>query len=88
MRRQSTCCDFCGDFQNLRQYPTGQGAISWHACEDCATLIDVEHWEQLVERSVAAYGQIRPILDGEKHILRQHVEQLVQAFRSFRLVPV
>jgi len=88
MQRQSTCCDFCGGFQNLRQYPTGQGALSWYACADCASLIDAEYWEQLVERSLDAYGQIRPIPDGEEPILREHVEQLVQAFRSFRPVGV
>jgi hypothetical protein len=88
MQRQSTCCDLCGGFQDLRQYPTGKGAVSWYACADCARLIDAELWEQLIERSIAAYGQIRPIPVGEEPILRQHVEQLVHAFRSFRLVGV
>jgi hypothetical protein len=88
MQCQSPCCDFCGSFQDLRQYSTGHGSVSWYACADCAGFIDAELWKQVVERSLAAYAQIRSIPDGEELILRQHVEQLVQAFRSFRLVSV
>ena len=33
-----------------------------------------------------AFAQIRLIPDGEEPILRKHVEQLVEAFRAFRLV--
>jgi hypothetical protein len=88
MERPLSCCDFCGDCQCLREYPTDHSAVNWYACGNCARLVDAENWERLIERSLAAYGRIRAIPDGEEPILRQHVEQLVQAFRSFRLVAV
>lgn len=72
----------------MRQYPSGQGALSWYACADCARLIDAEHWEEIVEHSLDAYRHIRSISDDEEPILREHVQQLVNVFRSFRLVAV
>lgn len=86
MQRIPSCCDFCGDSNNLREYQAERAGINWFACEDCARLVDAEHWEELIEHSLAAYRQIRPIPDGEEPTLRQHVEQLVHASRSFRLV--
>jgi hypothetical protein len=88
MQSKSACCDFCGDSENLQQYPTADGALNWYACADCAGIIDDGTWNQLIERSLAAYSLIRPIADGERPILREHVAQLVHAFRSFRLVAV
>jgi Ser/Thr protein kinase RdoA (MazF antagonist) len=79
------CCDFCGDSRTFQEYPTNHAAVNWYAWSDCARLIDAEHWEQLIERSLTAYRQVRPIHDGEQPILRKHVEQLTEAFRAFRL---
>lgn len=84
MQQQSSCCDFCGDSQTFQEYATGHGGIKWYACEGCATLVDAERWEQLIEHSLAAYRQIRVIPNGEEPILRQHVEQLINAFRALR----
>jgi hypothetical protein len=50
--------------------------------------MQAEHWGQLIEHSLGAYKQIRLIPDGEEPILRENVEQLVGAFRAFRVVPV
>lgn len=88
MERSPSCCDFCGDYQCLREYPTDDHAVNWYACANCARLIDAENWEQLIERSLEAYGQLRAVPDGEEPVLRNHVEELVNAFRSFRLVPL
>jgi hypothetical protein len=88
MQHQSSCCDFCGDSRTFQDYATDHGGINWYACVDCARLIQAEHWGQLIEHSLAAYRQIRRISDGEEPILRDHVEQLVGAFRAFRVVPV
>ncbi|MBV9482961.1 MAG: hypothetical protein JO249_19795 [Acidobacteria bacterium] len=84
MQCSSSCCDFCGNAADLQQYPTVHGSVTWYACAECARIIATESWEQLIERSLAAYRDIRPITEGEEPILRNHVEQLVQAFRSFR----
>ena len=86
MERPPSCCDFCGDSRTFQEYPTDHAAVNWYACACCARLIDAEHWKQLIERSLEAYAQIRLIPDGEEPILRKHVEQLVEAFRAFRLV--
>ena len=88
MERITCCCDFCGDSHSLREYLIDRGAITWYACEDCARLIGGEHWETLIEHSLAAYRQIRAIGDSEESLLRDHVEQLVKAFRAFRLATV
>jgi hypothetical protein len=62
--------------------------VNWYACGHSATLIDAQNWQQLIERSLAAYVQLRAVPDGEEAVLRNHVEQLVNAFRSFRVVQV
>ncbi len=87
MGRTPFCCDFCGSTEKIQHYLVGDDeTFKWYACADCASLIDAEHWAQLVEHSLAGYRQIRPIPNGEEPILREHVEQLVQAFRSFPLL--
>jgi hypothetical protein len=86
MERPPSCCDFCGDTNCLREYPTDNGGINWYVCATCTQFIDAEKWEQLIERSLNAYVQLRAVPDGEEDVLRKHVEQLVQAFRSFGLV--
>jgi len=86
MERPPSCSDFCGDFRTFQEYPTDHAAVNWYACADCTRLIDAGHWKQLIEQSLEAYAQIRLIPDGEEPILRKHVEQLVEAFRAFRLV--
>jgi hypothetical protein len=86
MDRPPSCCDFCGDSRTFQEYPTDNGAVNWYACANCARLIDAEQWEQLIERSLAAYMQLRAVPDGEESVLRSHVEQLVHAFRAFPLV--
>jgi hypothetical protein len=88
MERPPSCCDFCGESQCLREYPTDRAAINWYACANCARLVEAEKWELLIDDSFAAYRQIGPIPDGEEPALRDHVEQLVNAFRRFRLVTV
>jgi hypothetical protein len=88
MERPPSCCDFCGDCQCLREYPADHGVINWYACANCAALIDGEQWQPLIEGSLAAYVQLRAVPDGEEAVLRNHVEQLVNAFRSFRVVQV
>jgi hypothetical protein len=79
---------FLRGFPNVPGVPADHCSINWYACADCARLIDAQHWELLIERSLAAYAQIRPIPEGEEPILRKQVEHLVEAFRSFRLVSV
>ena len=88
MYRQPSCCDFCGDTNLVRKYPTDFGGILWYTCPECATLIDAEEWASLTERSLEAYARIRPIADEDEPILRAQVETLVDAFRDVRLVPV
>lgn len=88
MQRRPSCCDFCGDAQTLQEYPTDHGVRSWYACTDCARIIEAEDWQQLIERNLAAYAQIRAIPDADEPILRKHVEDLVEAFRAIRLVAV
>lgn len=51
-------------------------------------MIDAEDWKRLIERSLAAYAQIRPIPDSEEPVLREQVERLVKNFRLVRLVAV
>jgi hypothetical protein len=80
--------DFCGNTEKLQEYLVVDETIQWYACADCAELIDTDNWELLIERNLAAYAQIRPIPDGEEPILREQVEHLVEAFRTFRLVTV
>jgi hypothetical protein len=63
----------------LCQYPT---------LRELRQVMQAEHWGQLIEHSLGAYKQIRLIPDGEEPILRENVEQLVGAFRAFRVVPV
>jgi hypothetical protein len=72
----------------LQEYPTDQGVRSWYACGDCARIIEAEDWAQLIERSLAAYAQIRAIPDADEPILRKQVEDLVENFRTVRLVAV
>jgi hypothetical protein len=74
--------------QCLREYSTDRAAINWYTCANCARLIDAEQWAQLIERSLAAYVQLRAVPDGEESVLRKHVEHLVEAFRKYRLVSV
>lgn len=88
MQHQSSCCDFYGDPQTFQEYATDHGGINWYACVDCTRLIQAKHWDQLIENSLGAYRHIRPIPDGEEPILREHVEQVVDTFRAFRVVPV
>ena len=88
MERPPSCCDFCGEVNCLREYPTENGIINWYACASCTTLIESERWEPLIERSLNAYVQLRAVPEGEEEVLRKHVEQMVQAFRSFRMVGV
>jgi hypothetical protein len=51
--RPPSCCNFCGDSRTFQEYPTDNDAVNWHACANCARLIDAEQWEQLIERSLA-----------------------------------
>ena len=88
MERPATTCDFCGDSQNLREYPTDHGVINWYACATCAGLIEAEKWDRLIERSVSAHAQLRAVSQAEEPILRKQAENLLAAFRSFRLVAV
>ncbi len=88
MQRPSSCCDFCGVSQTLREYPADHVGINWYACLGCAGIIEAEEWDRLIERSLAAYARIRPLPDCEEPIRRQQVENLVEAFRSFRSVAV
>jgi hypothetical protein len=71
----------------FQEYGTDLGDLNWYACAECARIIDAEAWEQLIERSLAAHAQIRPIPDADKPILRKQVENLVESFRAIRLVP-
>ena len=88
MERPATSCDFCGDSQGLREYPIDHGVIKWYACATCASLIEAEEWDRVIERSFAAHAQLRPVPQREEPILRKQAENLVEAFRSFRLVAV
>jgi len=88
MQRQPSCCDFCGNAQTLREYPTQRGGVTWYACPDCDRIIKAEDWNRLIERSFAAYARIRPVPDSEEPILRRHVARLVEDFRSLQLVSV
>lgn len=86
MERPPSCSDFCGDSRTLQEYQTDHQAVNWYACADCARLIGAEQWELLIERSLESYEQLRAVPDCEGPILRQHVQKLVQVFRSFRPV--
>lgn len=88
MERPPTCCDFCGESQCLREYPTDRSDVNWYACETCARLIDAGQWEPLIERSLTAYVQLRAVPDGQEPVHGKHVEQLVKAFRAFQLMAV
>ena len=88
MERPATSCDFCGNSQKLREYPTDHAGIEWFACPTCTNLIETEEWDRVIERSITAHAQLRPVRCGEEPILRKQVETLVESFRSFRLVAV
>ncbi len=72
----------------MEEYPTDREGTDWYACRECAQLIDRADWDRLIQRSLAAYAEIRSIPDGEEAILRRQVENLVRTFRAVRLVPV
>jgi hypothetical protein len=86
MDRPPSCCDFCGNSRAFQEYETDPGVVNWYACAECARIIEVEAWEQLIERSIAAHGRVRPTPDGDEPVLRQQTEHLVEAFRALRLV--
>ena len=89
VERTPSCCDFCGNTENLQGYVVGDDESSkWYACADCAELIETDKWEQLVERSLSAYDDVRWTPQGEEHVVRKQVENLVLAFRAFRFVSV
>lgn len=88
MQRQPSCCDFCGFPKLSQHYPTETEGISWHACPECARLIDTEDWNRLIERGLAGRAQIRPILDNEELVVRAQMQQLVENFRKVRLALV
>lgn len=88
MRRQPSCCDFCGSPQVAQEYPTDSEGISWYACSECARLIDAESWDLLIERGLAECAQIRPLQDDEDLVLRGQMEQLVKNFRVIRFALV
>jgi len=86
MQRQPSCCDFCGSLETLQEYLVGDETIKWFACSECAGLIEIEDWGELIERSLAAYAELRWIPECEVPILRKQVENLVRTFRIFHLV--
>ena len=88
MDRPPSCCDFCGENNNVRECTTDFDGIVWYACPKCASLIHAEEWAPLVERSLEAYARIRSIPDGDEPILRAQVEHLVDTFRAVRPVAV
>ena len=88
MERPVTSCDFCGNSQQLREYPIDHGIIKWYACPTCTRFIETEEWDRLIEHSFAAHAQLHAIHCGEEPILRKQVQNLVEAFRSLRLVAV
>ena len=88
MERPLSYCDFCGNCRIFQEYPTDRADANWYACAGCARLIDANDWNGLIERSLAAYTEIRPIAESEKAILRRQVEAPVLTFRTFRLMPV
>ncbi len=88
MERTPACCDFCGSTHNLQEYLVGdEETFKWYACADCAELIDMDNWELLIERSLSACADVRWTPEGEEEVVRKQVENLVLAFRAFRLVP-
>ncbi len=87
MHRQPSCCDFCGAYATLREFPLGDGTTTWYACPECSILVEVEDWNRLIERSFAAYGQIHIIPKTDEPILREQVENLIRTFRAFRMAP-
>ncbi len=88
MERPATSCDFCGDSQELQEHPIDHAALKWYTCTTCTRIIEDEEWDHLVERSFVARDQLHSVPQGEESILRKQVENLVEAFRSFRLVTV
>ena len=86
MHRQPSCCDFCGSLEALREYLVGDETIKWFVCSECARFIEIEDWDRLIERSLRACSGVRWIPKGEEPIVRKQVEDLVSAFRAFRLV--
>lgn len=88
MKRGSSPCDFCGSVQGLQCYRTDVPGADWYACANCVALIRTEDWDNLIDRSVAAYATLRSIPEEERNALRQQVENRVKAFRTFCLLPV
>jgi hypothetical protein len=86
MIRQTPHCDFCGDAERLKRYPSAAG-FDWYACPACVELIQDEDWDQLTERSIAAHIAARRRRDREHDVLRRQVENLVTAFRTCCPVP-
>ncbi len=41
MHRRVSCCDFCSDSSIRKEYPTDTEGISWYACPECASLIEL-----------------------------------------------
>ncbi len=88
VERTPSCCDFCGSTEDLQEYFVGDdNTFKWYACADCAELIDTDNWQLLIERSLSAYAEVRWTPEGEEEVVRKQVENLVLAFRAFRLVP-
>jgi hypothetical protein len=88
MQRQPSCCDFCGLPEVSQEYPTDTEGISWYACVECASLVDSEGWDLLIERGVAASAQLHRFPADEMRVLRRQLEQLVENFRVVRLAAV
>ena len=87
MKRGPSPCDFCGSVQGLQCYPTDVPGADWYACANCVALIRIEDWDNLIDRSIAAYMALRFTSEGEQNALRQQVENRVKAFRTFCLLP-
>ncbi len=89
MERTPSCCDFCGSTEKLQEYLVGDDeTFKWYACADCTELIETDNWELLIDRALVAYTDTRWTPEGEEPVVRKQVENLVLAFRAFRLVPV
>lgn len=87
MERTPSCCDFCGNTENLQEYLVGDETITWYVCAECAELIDTDNWELLIERSLNGYTDVRWTPEGEEEVVRKQVENLILAFRAFPPVP-
>jgi len=60
MKRGPSPCDFCGSVQGFQCYPTDVPGADWYACANCVALIRIEDWDNLIDRSIAAYMALRP----------------------------